>query len=592
MGKHAIRESIIIKFFGVMFGILLACTVASSFLIARHDGQMLEQSLREKGSSLASYMAKLSKDPLIGKDSLQLDAIVKEVNKDAEIVYAAVADAGRTLLTSKFASLNYKAPGLKSITDTLHNDSEIKDVVDAVRKSGMVIEMAVPITSDEETIGFIVMGMSNHNVKRQVMKTMIYVFLVNVVLGCLIAAGLFAASRKMILRPLADLTSVSEQMGQGNLSIDLNDERKDEIGRLYRAMKGMMDAIRQVVVDVKSAAGQVTSGSRQLTEGAEQLSEGTTEQATSAEQASSSVEEMNATIRQNSDSARATEAIALKAAADAREGGAAVSLTVSAMKEISGKISIIEEIARQTNLLALNAAIEAARAGEHGRGFAVVAAEVRKLAERSHAAAVEISQVSASSVAVAEKAGTILATMVPAIEKTAELVQEISAASNEQTSGADQINNAIQQLNRVIQQNAGAAEEIAATSGALLNQAVELQNAVAFFKIESPEKSKHEHAAIKQKNPDAINHVSEKDVSGKRPLTGEDLSPAGQLQSRVAGKAGENGYGLHVQQPVPERNVRKPGMARVARQASGVALKLDHGGNGADDHRDREFERF
>jgi methyl-accepting chemotaxis protein len=193
---------------------------------------------------------------------------------------------------------------------------------------------------------------------------------------------------------------------------------------------------------------------------------------------------MAANIKQNSDNAQQTEKIAIKAAEDGNESGKAVAETVVAMKEIAGKISIIEEIARQTNLLALNAAIEAARAGEHGKGFAVVASEVRKLAERSQTAAAEINKLSASSVQIAEKAGEMLARIVPDIQKTADLVQEITAASNEQSSGAEQINKAIQQLDQVVQQNASASEEMASTATELLSQAEQLQNTIGFFKID------------------------------------------------------------------------------------------------------------
>jgi methyl-accepting chemotaxis protein len=214
------------------------------------------------------------------------------------------------------------------------------------------------------------------------------------------------------------------------------------------------------------------------------MSQGATEQAASTEEASSSIEEMNATIKQNADNALQTEKIAQKSAADAQESGKAVTDAVLAMKQIAQKINIIEEIARQTNLLALNAAIEAARAGEHGKGFAVVAAEVRKLAERSQTAAAEISDLSGSSMEVAERAGTMLAKLVPDIQKTAELVQEISASSKEQSSGADQINGAIQQLNQVVQQNAGAAEEMASTAEELASQADQLQNTISFFKVD------------------------------------------------------------------------------------------------------------
>jgi methyl-accepting chemotaxis protein len=193
---------------------------------------------------------------------------------------------------------------------------------------------------------------------------------------------------------------------------------------------------------------------------------------------------MNATIRQNADNATETEKIATKSAADAQKSGEAVTDAVIAMRQIAQKIGIIEEIARQTNLLALNAAIEAARAGEHGKGFAVVAAEVRKLAERSQVAAGEIGQLSASSLEVADRAGAMLARLVPDIQRTAELVQEITASSKEQSGGADQINGAIQQLNQAVQQNAGAAEEMASTSEELASQADRLQSTIAFFKVD------------------------------------------------------------------------------------------------------------
>ncbi len=290
-----------------------------------------------------------------------------------------------------------------------------------------------------------------------------------------------------ITTPLKEAVAVSNSLAEGDLNVHIDPKGKDETGQLLNAMKNMIDRLKMVVADVKGASDNVASGSQQLSSGAEQMSQGTTEQAASAEEASSSVEEMNATIKQNADNASQTEKIARKSADDAMKSGSAVADTVNAMKDIASKISIIEEIARQTNLLALNAAIEAARAGEHGKGFAVVASEVRKLAERSQAAAGEISKLSTSSVDVAENAGAMLAKLVPDIQKTAELVQEISAASKEQTTGADQINSAIQQLNQVIQQNAGAAEEMSSTAEELSSQAEQLQNTISFFKVDAME---------------------------------------------------------------------------------------------------------
>ena len=246
------------------------------------------------------------------------------------------------------------------------------------------------------------------------------------------------------------------------------------------------------------------------------------------------MEEMVSNIKQNADNAQQTEKIALKAAQDAREGGKAVTETVSAMKEIANKISIIEEIARQTNLLALNAAIEAARAGEHGKGFAVVATEVRKLAERSQTAAGEINKLSASSVEVAEKAGEMLTRIVPDIQKTAELVSEINAASNEQNSGAEQINKAIQQLDKVIQQNASATEQMASTSEELSTQAEQLQETIGFLRIGDNGAEKRPGKAHRRINVAA----AKSGVNGR--TTGNSLG----MQSGIALNLGSSTDGL------------------------------------------------
>ncbi|WP_407192951.1 methyl-accepting chemotaxis protein [Bradyrhizobium sp. STM 3566] len=281
--------------------------------------------------------------------------------------------------------------------------------------------------------------------------------------------------------------AVANEIARGNLTIEakpLSD--KDTLGL---ALERMVEKLRQIVSEALTAAQNVSAGSQELSASAEQLSQGAAEQASSAEEASSSMEEMASNVKQNADNANQTEKIAAQSAKDAEASGAAVGRAVNAMQTIAEKITIVQEIARQTDLLALNAAVEAARAGEHGKGFAVVASEVRKLAERSQAAAAEIGTLSADTVKVAQEAGSMLAKLVPDIKKTAELVEEITAACREQDVGSAQINQAIQQLDKVGQQNASASEQVSSTSEELASQAEQLQSTIAYFRIEQGAKS-------------------------------------------------------------------------------------------------------
>jgi methyl-accepting chemotaxis protein len=293
--------------------------------------------------------------------------------------------------------------------------------------------------------------------------------------------GALATSLNSMVGNLAATAAVAEQIAGGDLTAKV--KVLSQVDTLGHALDGMVNKLQQVVGEVQTAVSNVSTGSQQMSATAEQLSQGANEQASAAEEASSSMEQMGSNITQNTENAQQTERIALKAAQDAQESGVAVGKTVTAMKEIANKIAIVEEIAQRTDLLALNAAIEAARAGEHGKGFAVVAAEVRKLAERSQSAAAEISQLSGSSVAVAEQAGELLSKLVPDIQRTSQLVQEISASSSEQNTGAAQINKALQQLDQVIQQNASASEEMASSSEELAGQSEQLADTVAYFNI-------------------------------------------------------------------------------------------------------------
>jgi len=285
----------------------------------------------------------------------------------------------------------------------------------------------------------------------------------------------------------AEVRVLAESIARGDLSADMSLVDSKKRRGVFAAMVDMQQKLIEVVQQIQGNSGQISSAAAQVSDTANSLSQSASEQAASVEETSASIEEMGASVSQNSENAQTTDNIASDSASAARDGGEAVAGTVDAMSQIAEKISIIEDIAYQTNMLALNAAIEAARAGEHGKGFAVVAAEVRKLAERSQIAASEISTLTGESVKVAEKAGSLLEKMVPDITKTAELVQEISAASEEQSSGIGQINNAMQQLDKVTQQNAAGSEELAATAEEMQAQSENLQQVVAFFRLVSNE---------------------------------------------------------------------------------------------------------
>jgi methyl-accepting chemotaxis protein len=342
-----------------------------------------------------------------------------------------------------------------------------------------------------------------------------------------------------------DITAAAEEISNGNLTVEIRERSPQD--KLMQALASMVSGLTQTVSDIRSIAGEVSAATQSISTASIQVSKGASSQAAAAEEASSSMEQMVSNIKQNADNAQQTDKIANKSAKDAQESGKSVLEAVAAMKEIANKISIIEEIARQTNLLALNAAIEAARAGEHGKGFAVVAAEVRKLAERSQKAAGEINQLSANTLKVSEKSGEMLDKLVPDIQRTAELVQEITAASKEQDTGAEQINKALQQLEQVIQQNASASEEMASTTEELTGQADQLVSALSFF------------------------HTGDED-SGRqrRPVSAK---PARQAPTAPSRAVKPNGYSASAAKP---------------KAKGGVSLRL----NDKHDDNDGEFERY
>jgi methyl-accepting chemotaxis protein len=305
---------------------------------------------------------------------------------------------------------------------------------------------------------------------------------VSIVLSMALGGIVFGYMGRSISAPINHVVAQAEAIAEGTLNLTFDDCGDGEIGRLQRAGKSMAGKLREIIEEVRTGAQSVALASQQVSSTSQSLAQSTSEQAASVEETSSSLEQMSVTIGRNAENSRQAEQMAVQGTRDVEEGGKAVEETVKAMRAIAERISIIEEIAYQTNLLALNAAIEAARAGEHGRGFAVVASEVRKLAERSQTAAKEIGTLATGSVDIAERSGELFEKLRPAVHKTTELVQEVAASSNEQSSGVAQINKAMAQVDSLTQRNASAAEELSSTAEELAAQAEALQELLAFFK--------------------------------------------------------------------------------------------------------------
>ncbi|HEX2394576.1 MAG TPA: methyl-accepting chemotaxis protein [Bacteroidales bacterium] len=312
---------------------------------------------------------------------------------------------------------------------------------------------------------------------------LISISIINLIIILLIIFMAIALTRS-ITKPLSNAVSVIKNVANGDLTKELEIRGKDEIAELMSAVSNMISKLKTIINGIIESSESLSAASEQISNSSQQLSDGATEQASSTEEISSSMEEMVGNIQQNTDNAKQTELISGKATESMVEMSKIGRESFDSIKTIAEKITIINDIAFQTNLLALNAAVEAARAGEHGRGFAVVAAEVRKLAERSKLAADEIESLSKNSLKITEKTRESLDSLVPEIQKTSQLVQEIAAASIEQNSGADQINSAIQQLNVITQQNAASSEEMASSAEQLSAQAENLKQAVAYFKID------------------------------------------------------------------------------------------------------------
>ncbi|WP_426412128.1 methyl-accepting chemotaxis protein [Bradyrhizobium ganzhouense] len=474
--------------------------------------------------------------------------------KTKDEVYALASEAGKKLLdgfTVAYAKMN----AYQEETIRLAKTDKVKATERSMNEGRKIVNEALEsMSSYVENTKKQMADQAVQSKEEGHQAQFLLMTLLGISLMVAIAAALWISIS--ISRSLGRAVNLAGAVADGDLNQTIPSSSNDEIGDLTKSLNIMVEKLRQIVAEALTAAQNVSAGSQELSASAEQLSQGATEQASSAEEASSSMEEMASNVKQNADNANQTEKIAAQSAKDAEASGVAVGRAVQAMQTIAEKITIVQEIARQTDLLALNAAVEAARAGEHGKGFAVVASEVRKLAERSQAAAADIGTLSSETVKVAQEAGDMLSKLVPDIKKTAELVQEITAACREQDVGSSQINQAIQQLDKVGQQNASASEQVSSTSEELASQAEQLQSTISFFRIEHA--GRGESAA-----PAPIDRA----VTQLR-------SKAGQMQAADRG----------AKKPVP---ARKPARAVKVANSGGFAFDMHDGG----DDRDAEFQR-
>jgi methyl-accepting chemotaxis protein len=474
----------------IFIGIILITGGANTFVLVRYFSIQHRDSLQQRAVVRADGFVKVIQNILnLGLTLDQLEGIneqaKKMVEQDPDLGYALVTDPqGKILYHSDPREVGKFLEGAVKGASTTQEEVPVIRLQLVGQDEFYDVALQV-LEAGKGSVGVVHVGLKAKTITEK-LRTPVIVSSAMFLLSILVAGSLVAFfMTRDVTHPITVLASATAKVADGDLSAPLEGTsfRKDEVGDLAESVRGMSRKLAGIIGEVRSGASSLHGAAAQVSSSSQTLSQGTNEQAAAVEETTASLEEMAASITQNAENSRQMEDMALKGAREGDSSGKAVEETLEAVRAIAEKITFVEEIAYQTNLLALNAAIEAARAGVHGRGFAVVAAEVRKLAERSQTAAKEIGKLSSSSVQMSERAGRSLAELVPTIRKTAELVQEVAAASREQASGVSQVNKAMLRVDQVTQRNAAAAEELASTAEEMASQAEGLRQLVAFFQI-------------------------------------------------------------------------------------------------------------